>query len=52
MLTLIPAQTGTSFRLGAGQLLRVVDLQGAQVCDLMAYSLDGKDRLNNGRAFD
>jgi uncharacterized protein YcgI (DUF1989 family) len=52
MLTLIPAQTGTSFRLSAGQLLRVVDPQGGQVCDPMAYSLDGKDRLNNGRTFD
>lgn len=52
MLRIIPAQTGIGFKIKSGQLLRVVDYEGGQVCDLMAYSLDGKDRLNNGRTFD
>lgn len=52
MLTTIPARTGASLLLKAGRRLRVVDLEGAQVCDLMAFSIDGRDRMSNGRTFD
>lgn len=52
MLTIVPARTGAGVRMKAGQLVKVVDPEGRQVCDLMAYSSDGTDRLNNGRTFD
>ncbi|WP_457470648.1 DUF1989 domain-containing protein [Pseudomonas sp. TE21394] len=52
MLTLIAAGTGKGFKLNAGQLLKVVDPEGGQICDLMAYTPDGLDRLHNGRTFD
>jgi uncharacterized protein YcgI (DUF1989 family) len=52
MLRTIPAGTGTGLRLNPSQLLKVVDLEGGQVCDLMAYTPDGTDRLSSGRTFD
>lgn len=49
----IPATTGTGFTLRTGHRLRVVDLQGSQVCDLMAFRLGADhDPLSNGRTFD
>ena len=35
-------QTGTAFELRAGQLLRVIDLEGEQVADLMAFNFSDK----------
>ncbi|TGR64731.1 urea carboxylase-associated family protein [bacterium M00.F.Ca.ET.194.01.1.1] len=52
MLTIIAGGTGAGFLLKAGQRLRIVDIEGGQVCDFMAYAPDGTDRLNSGRTFD
>jgi uncharacterized protein len=48
----IEPQTGVAFRLSRGDLLRVIDLQGEQVSDLMAFAPDGKECLSGGRSID
>jgi uncharacterized protein len=35
-----------------GEHLRIIDLEGGQTGDLMAFSPDGRERLSNGRTFD
>lgn len=46
-------QTGTAFELRAGQLLRVIDLEGEQVADLIAFNAaDKAERLSSGRSID
>ena len=46
-------QTGTAFELRAGQLLRVTDLEGEQVADLIAFNLaDKAEWLSSGRSID
>jgi uncharacterized protein YcgI (DUF1989 family) len=46
-------QTGTAFELQAGQLLRVIDLEGEQVADLIAFSREDKaEWLSSGRSID
>lgn len=46
-------QTGTAFRLKRGQVLRVIDPQGEQVSDLMAFSDDeSRQWLSSGRSID
>ena len=46
-------QSGTAFELRAGQLLRVTDLEGEQVADLMAFNLaDKAEWLSSGRSID
>ena len=46
-------QTGTAFELRAGQQLRVIDLEGEQVADLIAFSLSDKSEwLSSGRTID
>jgi uncharacterized protein YcgI (DUF1989 family) len=53
MMQRIEPQSGTAFRLTAGQVLRVVDLEGGQVADLMAYSAtDTSEWLSSGRSID
>ena len=49
---LIPAAGGAGLRLRRGQELRIIDPEGGQSGDLVAYSLDGRERLSNGRTFD
>jgi uncharacterized protein YcgI (DUF1989 family) len=49
---LIPAGSGVGLRLQRGEQLRVIDPEGGQSGDLMAFSLDGHERLSNGRTFD
>ena len=39
-------------RLKLGECLRVIDIEGGQTGDLVAFSADGKQRLNSGRTFD
>jgi uncharacterized protein YcgI (DUF1989 family) len=51
-LTEIPPQTGVAFRMTAGEVLTVVDLQGEQVSDLMAFGPDGKETFSAGRSID
>jgi uncharacterized protein len=46
-------QTGTAFKLKSGQLLRVIDLEGEQVADLMAFAeQDQAEWLSSGRSID
>jgi uncharacterized protein YcgI (DUF1989 family) len=49
---IVPAAGGVGLRLARGQRLRIIDLEGGQSGDLMAYSHDGSERLSNGRTFD
>lgn len=49
----IPPRSGTALRLAEGQVLRVIDPQGMQVSDLLAFSAaDVGEVLSNGRTFD
>ena len=46
-------QTGTAFRLRKGQLLKVIDLEGEQVADLVAFNAeDVREALSSGRSLD
>ncbi|MFA6113965.1 MAG: urea carboxylase-associated family protein [Sphingomonas sp.] len=49
---IVPAAGGTALWLSEGQQLRVIDSEGGQTGDLVAFSADGKERLSNGRSFD
>src|SRR6266545_4945114 len=49
---LVPAAHGAGVRLRRGEQLRVIDPEGGQSGDLVAFSLDGQERLSNGRTFD
>jgi uncharacterized protein len=49
---LVPAAAGAGLRLKRGEHLRVIDPQGGQSGDLVAFSQDGRERLSNGRTFD
>jgi uncharacterized protein len=48
----IPAGGGASLVLPRGGHLRIIDPEGGQTGDLMAFSRDGSERLSNGRTFD
>ena len=48
----VPAAGGIGLTLRAGDQLRIVNTEGGQSGDLMAYSIDGSDPLSNGRSFD
>jgi uncharacterized protein len=52
MQQLVPAAGGVGLRLKRGQRLRIIDSEGGQSGDLMAFSTDGRQRLSNGRTFD
>ena len=52
-LTIIPERSGTSFILKKGQQLKVVDIKGEQVSDLVCYNLhDTAEYLSSGRTID
>lgn len=49
----IPARTGTAFLLRQGQRLTVIDPEGVQVSDLLAFNAhDVGEVISNGRSFD
>ena len=49
----IAPRSGVAFRLDKGQTLRVIDPEGVQVSDLLAYSADDvREAISNGRTFD
>jgi hypothetical protein len=49
----IAPRSAAGFELRAGQLLTVIDAEGIQVADLLAYSLaDPREVISNGRTFD
>lgn len=51
--SIIPPRSGTSFILRKGRQLRVEDLEGEQVADLICYSLDDTNEyLSSGRTID
>jgi hypothetical protein len=52
MQQLVPAAGGAGLRLRRGERLRIVDPQGGQSGDLVAFAQDGSQRLSNGRTFD
>jgi uncharacterized protein len=49
---IVPAGGGAGLRLEHGECLRVIDIEGGQTGDLVAFSADGKQRLCSGRTFD
>ncbi|MEH6791556.1 urea carboxylase-associated family protein [Parasphingorhabdus sp.] len=49
----IPPRSGAAFRLRRGEYLEVIDPDGGQVSDLLAYNAsDVREALSNGRTFD
>ena len=49
----IAPRSGVAFELAEGQALTVIDPQGTQVADLLAYALDDvREVVSNGRTFD
>src|SRR5256885_16657164 len=49
----IAPQTGTAFKLKCRQSLRVIDLEGEQVADLVAFAEEDKaEWLSSGRSID
>lgn len=53
MIVEIPPRTGTAFTLREGEVLRVIDPQGVQVGDLLAFNAaDVGEVISNGRTFD
>ena len=49
----IPPRSGTAFVLERGALLTIVDPEGGQVADLVAFAADDpREVLSNGRTFD
>ncbi len=49
----IAAQTGAAFRVKKGQTIRVVDVEGEQVADLVCFARqDTKEYLSSGRSID
>jgi Domain of unknown function (DUF1989) len=49
---IVPAGGGAGLRLARGEHVRLIDIEGGQTGDLMAFSRDGRERLSNGRTFD
>ncbi len=49
----IPPRSGVAFTLAAGQTLAVIDPEGTQVADLLAFTMaDIGEAISNGRTFD
>ena len=52
-MTLIPPRSGTAFELKRGQRLTVIDVDGEQVADLLAYNAhDMGEVISSGRTLD
>ncbi|MWV28642.1 DUF1989 domain-containing protein [Aurantiacibacter rhizosphaerae] len=52
-MTVIEPRSGTAFELRSGQQLQIIDIEGTQVSDLLAFNLDDtREALSNGRTFD
>lgn len=53
MIRIIPPRSGVAFELKRGERLRVIDPQGEQVADLVAFNLhDRGEALSSGRSID
>lgn len=52
-LRIIQPRSATALILRRGQQLKIIDIEGQQVCDLMCYNLDDKkEYLSSGRTID
>jgi uncharacterized protein len=51
-ILIVPAGGGGGVRLNRGEQLRLIDIEGGQTGDLVAFSRDGRHRLSSGRTFD
>lgn len=52
-LQVIPPRSGAAFRLERGEILTVVDIEGVQVADLLAYNADDvREVISSGRTID
>jgi uncharacterized protein len=49
---IVSAGCGAGLRLERGEQLRIIDIEGGQTGDLVALSVDGKQRMSSGRTFD
>jgi uncharacterized protein YcgI (DUF1989 family) len=49
---IIAPGSGAGLKLARGAHLRLIDIEGGQTGDLMAFATDGRERLSNGRSFD
>jgi uncharacterized protein YcgI (DUF1989 family) len=53
MRQIIAPRSGTAFSLKAGQILKVIDPEGEQVADLLAFNAgDVREAISSGRTFD
>jgi uncharacterized protein YcgI (DUF1989 family) len=53
MRRVIPARSGAAFALRAGETLKVIDPEGEQVADLLAFNnQDVREAISSGRTFD
>ena len=53
MTECITPRSGTAFTLSRGEVLRVIDPEGVQVSDLLAFNAaDTREVISNGRTFD
>ncbi|MEN3973980.1 urea carboxylase-associated family protein [Emcibacter sp. SYSU 3D8] len=53
MINVIPPRSGTAFELRAGERLKIIDPNGEQVSDLVAFNRhDTAEAISNGRTFD
>jgi len=53
MINVIPPRSGTAFELRSGERLKIIDPQGEQVADLVAFNRhDSGEAISNGRTFD
>ena len=53
MICEIPPRSGVAFRLARGERLRVIDPQGEQVSDLLAFNADDLGEvISSGRSLD
>lgn len=49
----LPPQSGYGLRIGRGEVLRIIDVEGEQVSDVMAFAADDLDDcLSSGRSID
>ncbi|MET0409498.1 MAG: urea carboxylase-associated family protein [Hyphomicrobium sp.] len=52
-INVIPPRSGTAFRLPRGSYLTVIDTEGEQVSDLVAFNaLDNREAISSGRSLD
>ncbi|WP_010231600.1 DUF1989 domain-containing protein [Gillisia marina] len=52
-MKVISPQSGTSFKLKRGEILKVTDLKGSQVSDMLLFNLNDIDeKISSGKTFD